>query len=98
MADTANTLPAHLNFPSYEYSYNVKSLLFSAATIEVEYIPKNENLTNFTLFVPILANFDPTNLTDYVDTWAPKNKWFAQEMILTHSESLVGANTNITVS
>jgi hypothetical protein len=42
-----------------------------------------------------LADFNPQNLTTYVEQWAPHSSWFAQEMILTYGNSLVGANTDV---
>jgi hypothetical protein len=98
MADTTNTIPPEYNFPTYDFTYTVQSLHFDQATMLVEYSPVDTTLTKLSFAIPILANFDPANLTDYVTKWAPYNKWFAQKMLLTHGDNLIGANTNITVS
>lgn len=98
MADP-NTIavPAQLQFPKYQYSFVVQNLNFDSSNIVVEFTPANTELTKITLSLPIMANFDPSTLQTYVDTWAPHPKWFAQEMILKHGNNLVGANSNITV-
>jgi hypothetical protein len=98
MTETTNTIPPEYNFPKYEYTFTIQSLHFDQATMLVEYSPVDTRFTKLSYAIPILANFDPANLTEYVSNWAPYNKWFAQEMLLTHGDNLVGANTNITTS
>lgn len=86
-------VPDAPQFPKYGYTFKVKSTLFENAQLEVEYTPVDTRLLKLTYFIPLMPDFDPTNLTAYVDTWAPYDKWFAQDMILQHSANLIGATS-----
>ena len=80
-------------YPKYEYTFKVTQTLFENAQIEVEYIPVDTRLLKLRFCLPITPDFDPANLTTYVETWAPYDKWFAQDIILQHGNNLVGATS-----
>lgn len=70
------------NYPKYEYTFKVVSLVFEAGTIEVEYTPVNEKLTKMTFALPVPPNFDNNNMASFVELFAPHYRWFAQEKML----------------
>lgn len=82
--------PEH-NFPKYEYTFEVVNTFFESGNFEVKYTPKNPALASISYALPILATFDINQLATYVDTWAPHDKWFAQELILKNEAALKGA-------
>lgn len=86
-------IPEQPQYQKYEYTFKVVNTLFESAQIEVEYIPTDTRLLKLKYCLPIMPDFDPTNLTVYVDTWAPHDRWFAQDMILQHGDSLIGATS-----
>lgn len=86
-------IPDVPQFPKYTYTFKVINTLFESAQIEVEYIPEDTRLLKLRYCLPLLPDFDPANLTTYVETWAPYDKWFAQDMILQHGSNLIGAGS-----
>lgn len=78
-------------FPKYPYTYLVVAAHYERGTLEVKYMPNDSRLIFISYVLPIEPDFDPTNLTTYVDRWAPHDKWFAQDMLLKHSADIVGA-------
>ena len=96
MTDTTVTIPPALQFPKYTYTFTVLSLNFDSSTILVEFTPTDTRFTKITLALPIMANFNLSSLETYVETWAPHQKWFAQEIMLNHGDALIGASSNIT--
>lgn len=76
----------------YEYTYKVVSIAFESATMLVEYTPVDVKYTTITYNLPILATFDINNVKAYVDQFAPHEKWYAQDMILQHGDTLLGLN------
>jgi hypothetical protein len=97
---TANTVSSQIlpQYPQYTYNFTVLRFNYESSSIVINYIPTNTELTSISLAIPILANFDPANLETYVDFWAPHQKWFGQQVMLTHGDALIGANSNITIS
>jgi len=69
-------------FPDYEYTFEVEQFLFDQGTMLVNYKPKNKNLMSVKYNIPIWPGMDVNNMKPYLDNWAPKEKWFAQEKIL----------------
>lgn len=80
-----------LNFPKYDYTFQVTNTFFESGTIEVKYTPKDQSLISVTLAVPILADFDINNLASYLELWAPYSRWFSQEIFLKHEAALKNA-------
>jgi G:T/U-mismatch repair DNA glycosylase len=76
-------------YPKYEFTFEILQTLFEQGTIHIKYTPLNTNLTVYEYNIPILPNFDPNNLKQYVAQWAPNDRWFAQETILNHT-NLIG--------
>lgn len=70
------------NFPKYEYTFKIMNLLFDAGLVEVQYMPVDERFTKVLLAVPIPPTFDPEKLSEFVEHFAPHDRWFAQEKIL----------------
>lgn len=97
MAENTTISPEY-QFPKYEFTFKIVKANFDSTNLIVEYTPVDTRFTKITLSIPILADFNPQELTEYVGRWAPHSKWFAQEMILTYNNDLIGANTNISVS
>lgn len=85
------TLPEVIVFPEYEFTFEVVSIHFDVAQFNVLYKPVDTRLTNVELSLPILPSMDLNNLHPYVKLFAPYQKWYAQLVILEHSESLLGA-------
>lgn len=80
-----------LNFPKYDFSFKVLGLHFDAGTMLVKYTPTDIRLSSVDLAILIDATFDMTDLKGYVAKYAPNDKWFAQDMILQHESTLIGA-------
>ena len=76
-------------FPSREYTFIVKEILFERGTLLVQYIPSDVNLTSVTYNIPIWPDIDVNNLGPYVDRWAPLGAWYAQTVILEHGSTLI---------
>lgn len=77
-------------FPKYQYTYKVVSLSFDSPHMLVDYIPTQETLAKITLNLPIFPTFDINDVDGYVEQFAPHDKWYAQELILTHGDTLLG--------
>lgn len=80
-------------FPKRDYTFRVTQILFENAQIEVEYIPADTRLLKIRFCLPVTPDFDPNNLAPFVETWAPYDKWHAQDMILQHGPNLIGATS-----
>jgi hypothetical protein len=80
-------------FPVYEYTFKVISVSAQSgnAGIEVKYIPNDIRLTSMSYFLPIEPNFDANNMASYVDQWAPRQQWYAQEMVLQHEQVILNS-------
>ena len=78
-------------FPKYPYTFLVVEAHYERGMLEVKYMPNDSRFIFITYTIPIEPDFDPNNLTTYVDKWAPHDKWFAQDMLLQHSATLVGS-------
>lgn len=79
-------------YPDYDFTFVVEQLLFEQGSMIVKYIPVDTRLTSFSYNIPILPDIDLNDMKNYVKTWAPKDRWFAQEMILNNENTLLGAN------
>jgi len=77
------------DFPEIPFTFEIKALDFESGTIRVRYLPTDERLTAVEYMVPILTNFDPSDMQTYLKTWAPFNKWYAQNQILAHQTTLL---------
>ena len=80
------------DFKKYAYTFVVTGIQYERATFEVKFVPEDVKLLTITYALPFDADFDVTQLASYVERFAPHDKWFAQEMILTHSQTLLKAN------
>lgn len=91
MAETINTN----SYPEYAYTFQVMELnaQSGSAGILIRYIPENANLTSIIFNIPIEADFNPQNMSTYVDKWAPRQQWFAQEMVLNYADIIVSSST-----
>lgn len=78
-----------IQYPQYDFTFEIVQTLFEQGTVIVKYIPVNTNLTNYEYNVPILPTFDTNNLKEYFKQWVPNDRWFAQETILNNT-NLVG--------
>jgi hypothetical protein len=87
------------DYPVYPYRYEVISIDNQSGNpgILIRYIPENPNLTSLTYNIPILYNFDVNNMAEYVDQWVPRQQWFAQEIVLNHSNTIMNSSTANTV-
>lgn len=83
--------PEEFVFPEYEFTFEVVSIHFQIAQFNVLYKPTHPNLTNIELSLPILPSMDLNDLLPYVKKFAPYQQWYAQTIILEHSDSLLGA-------
>lgn len=84
---------ANVQFPIYEYTFKVMGVSAQSgnAGIEVKYIPNDIRLTSISYFLPIEPNFDINNMASYVDQWAPRQQWFAQETILNNEAAILNS-------
>ena len=78
-------------FPEYEFTYEVTAIHFEIAQFDVMYTPVDSKLTSISFSLPILPEMDVNNLTPYIKKFAPHQKWYAQEVILNHSQIILGA-------
>lgn len=78
-------------FPEYEFTFVVEQLLFEQGAMIVKYTPSDERLTSIKYTIPMLPTMDVNNMKSYVTEWAPRDKWFAQQMILENGEKLLNA-------
>jgi hypothetical protein len=83
----------NVEFPVYEYTFKVVQVLAQSgnAGIEIKYIPNDVRLTSLTFVLPIESNFDVNNMASYVDQWAPRQQWYAQEIILKHENAILNS-------
>ena len=81
------------DFKKYLYSFEVISIQYERASFEVKFIPNDSALMSITYALPFDADFDITQLASYVERFAPHDKWFAQEVILKHGNSLLGVKS-----
>lgn len=79
-------------FPTYDFTFVVEGLLFEQGAMTVKYTPTDTRLTSITYTIPIQPDININNLKPYVAKFAPNNKWFAQEIILNNSSSLINAS------
>jgi hypothetical protein len=79
-------------FPDYDYTYTIESFSFDNGTMIVNYVPVDTRLMAVKYSVPIWPGMDMNNMKPYLDNWSPKEKWYAQEMILTHGNTLLGTS------
>lgn len=77
-------------FPEIEYTFTVEQVLFESGTILVKYMPVNESLASITYNIPIWPDMDLNNLKPHVNRWAPFDRWYAQSLILTSGNTLLG--------
>lgn len=82
---------AEIVYPDYDFTFVVEQLLFEQGTMIVKYTPTDTRLTAYSYNIPILPDIDPNNLKEYVKTWAPRDRWFAQETILDSGDALLKA-------
>lgn len=85
-------LTALPEIPKQEYTYKVISVAFESAHMLVEYTPVDSGLTKVTLNLGILPGFDINDVDSYVDLFAPHDRWYAQEIIRQHGDTLLGLN------
>jgi len=80
-------------FPKYEYTFIIEQLLFEQGTMLVKYMPVKETLISVTYNIPIWPGIETSEIKIYVDKWAPHEKWFAQETILSMGSNLLGVKS-----
>jgi hypothetical protein len=85
----------NLDFPIYGYTFKVMGISAQSgnAGIEVKYIPDDTRLTSLSYNLPINPDFDVNNMATYVDQFAPRQQWYAQEMILQHEAAILNSGT-----
>lgn len=84
--------PLNPTFPRIDYTFDIKSVSYDRAQIQIVYKPVDTSYSFITYEIPILPNFDLNDLASYVDTWAPFDKWFAQKIILEHGNTIIANN------
>jgi hypothetical protein len=77
-------------FPEIEYNFSMEQLLFESGSILVKYTPVDERLTSITYNIPIWPDMDLNNMKPHVNRWAPFDKWYAQSLILTAGNTILG--------
>lgn len=77
-------------FPQFDYTFTIQQLLFDQGTMLIKYLPTNTALSAIVLNVPIWPSMDMNDMKTYLDHFAPNEKWFAQQIILNHSDQLIG--------
>lgn len=77
-------------FPQFDYTFTIQQLLFDQGTMLIKYLPTNTALSAIVLNVPIWPSMDMNDMKTYLDNFAPNEKWFAQQIILNHSDQLIG--------
>jgi hypothetical protein len=80
-------------YPKYEYTFEVTKILFESAQLEILYKPVDSRFTNFTYYVPMTADFDINDIKAFADRFAPFDRWFTQDMILKHENTILGASS-----
>lgn len=80
-----------LVYPEYEFTFVIEQLLFEQCSMVVKYTPVDARLTSISYAIPIQPTLDLADLKTYVSQWAPKDKWFGQQMILEHENVLLNA-------
>jgi hypothetical protein len=89
--DSSIIIPiAGIDYPKYEYTYKVISISFDTAHFLVDYFPTDTRFIKITYNLPILTTFKIDEINEYIDQWAPHDKWYAQEIILQHGNSILG--------
>lgn len=89
--DSSIILPtAGIDYPKCEYTYKVISISFDTAHFLVEFIPLDIKYAKITYNLPILTTFDIDTIGEYIEQWAPYDKWYAQELILLHGDTILG--------
>ena len=81
------------NFPDYDFTFVIEQLLFERGIMVVKYTPVDNTLTSISCTVGIWPDMDINNLKPYLAKWAPKDKWYAQEMILKHGHILTNSQS-----
>lgn len=69
----------------YEYTYKIKNIDISSASILVEYMATDTSLTSYTFNIPALfENEDGTRMTvdESIKNFAPHNSWEQQELLV----------------
>lgn len=86
-------------YPQYPYTFQVLEINAQSgnAGILVKYLPESANLTSIIYNIPIMHDFNPANMAEYVDRWAPRQQWFAQEMVLNYADVIKSSSTANTV-
>jgi hypothetical protein len=74
----------------FEYTHQVKQLFAEQGSMLVEFTPTHASLTKITYNVPITSELDINDISTYVAKFAPHDKWYAQYLILTASDRLLG--------
>lgn len=77
-------------FPKFDYTFTIQQLLFDQGTMLIRFLPTNTALSAIVLNVPIWPSMDMNDMKTYLDNFAPNEKWFAQQIILNHSDQLIG--------
>jgi hypothetical protein len=77
-------------YPEYAYTFTVEQLNFDQGGMTINFIPANTALAAIRAVVPIRPEMDVNDLKPYLDNFAPYNRWFAQETILAHNDTLMG--------
>ena len=76
-------------FPVFNYTFTVEQLLFDQGTMLVRFLPTDTTLSAFVLNVPIWPSMDMNNIKAYLDNFSPNEKWYAQQIILNHTATLM---------
>ena len=76
-------------FPVFNYTFTVEQLLFDQGTMLVRFLPTDTTLSACVLNVPIWPSMDMNNIKAYLDNFAPNEKWYAQQIILNHTATLM---------
>lgn len=84
---------AEIVYPEYDFTFVVEQLLFEQGAMIVKYIQTDTRLTAYSYNIPILPDIDANNMKEYVKTWAPRDRWFAQETILNSGDALLKATS-----
>jgi len=81
----------------YEYTYKITQLQPLNGHMLIEFTPVDTTLTKLSRNIPMLSTYTDSNgdvvegltaanIDTYVDKWAPHNTWYAQKLILDHSD------------
>lgn len=80
------------SFPEIEYTFTIEQLLFESGNLLVKYTPVDTTLTSITYSIPIWPDMDLNNMKPHVNKWAPFDRWYAQSLILTAGNTLLGSS------